>query len=257
MRPQRILTDAEKETVNSLRKNGKNKKEIAKEIGCGTQVIIKYLAEIGDTNMTVGRKKIPISQKTKKGRRIQARLLQLYIWGYSTDKIAQMAGIDFCEAEKVVKGFHLFEGVNKDLTCKSPTENKIFVRELIDEIQSPNGKYPYLRCRMKTSNAKILYNQIMKDRNGNEITKFDIVIPCMKTIIVNTATEGDRSIWDKRIGDYEGLNNFFSNIGSPKLYFVNEGLDAILPNLESYVKFYIEQEMKFGHPFGFSDELLG
>lgn len=260
MRSPRILTDAEKESINRLRKEGKDKKEIAKEISCGTQVIIKYLAEIGDMNKKTGRKKMPISQKIKKDKRIQSKILKLFIWGYSTDKIAKKVGIELCEVEEVTKELHLFERINKDLTCKSPAENEIFVSKLIDEIKSSNNRYPYLKYRILKSNAKILFNQLLKDRNGNEITKFDIIIPSVKAIIINTETEEDKNNWINRVGDrhaYGALCNFFSHINSPRVYFVNEGIGSILPHLEDYVKACMDSEYKFGHRFGLSDEFIG
>ena len=76
MRSPRILTDVEKESIIRFRNEGKNKKEIAKEIGCGTQVIIKYLAEVGDMNKKVGRKKMSVAQKIRKDKRIQSRICQ-------------------------------------------------------------------------------------------------------------------------------------------------------------------------------------
>ena len=260
MRSPRILTDVEKESIIRFRNEGKNKKEIAKEIGCGTQVIIKYLAEVGDMNKKVGRKKMSVAQKIRKDKRIQSRILRLFIWGYTPNKIAQMVGIDFCEIEEVTKSLHLFEGINKDLTCKSPTENEIFVNKIIDRISTRNGGCPYLWYHLVKNNGGILYNQIMKDRNGNEITKFDIVIPCVRTIIINTETEEDKKKWSNRIGDknaYDALNDFFSHIGSPKLYFAHEGLDAILPDWEDYVKRCTDSKYKFGHSYAFPDEFIG
>ena len=257
MRSPRILTDVEKESIIRFRNEGKNKKDIAKEIGCGTQVIIKYLAEVGDMNKKVGRKKMSVAQKIRKDKRIQSKIVERYGWGHTAEKLASRFGLDVCEVKDIIKGFHLFEGINKDLTCKSPSENATFSNILTERIIHSNGKYPYLKYRISKSGTGILCNQIMKELNGNEITMFDIVIPCMKTIIINTETEENKRNWNMKIGNNEAFGSFLSHIECCDFFFAHQGIETILSSMEERAKSYVEAEFKFGHRFVFPDNLLG
>ena len=257
MRSPRKLTELEKESINRLRNEGKNKKEIAKEIGCGTQVIIKYLAEIGDMNKKAGRKKMPISLKIKKDKGIQSKIVERYRWEHAAEKIASRFGLDICEVKEVIKGLHIFEGINKDLTCKSPSENETFSNILSERIIHSNGEYPYLKYRLLKSGTGILCNQIMKEQNGNEITKFDIVIPCMKTIIINTETEENKRNWNMKIGNDDAFSSFLSHIACCDFFFAFQGIETILSSMEERAKSYAEAQMKFGYKLVFPDNLLG
>ena len=96
----------------------------------------------------------------------------------------------------------------------------------------------------------------MKERNGNPVTSFDIVIPCLKTIIINTDTIQDRNDWYWNIGDTNEFHSYLGHIGCEGLFFMHQGIDRILQTLEKVAGFYVEMEC-YGQKTGFPEELLG
>lgn len=257
-RTARLLTEVEKEIITKLRGEGKSKQEIAKTIGCGTQVIIKFLSEVGDINMNAGRKKLTLVQRmnteviTKKYRMDVDRLVRLYKLAYSVEDIAKNLKVDVCEVEEAIQGMNIFKNVDKDVTCKGKKANENYMTQLVVELNKNENKYRYLKVRLGKSN--ILYNAMMKDMSGNEVTRFDIVIPQLSVIIINTRTNSEREKWRNEHND-DTLNDYLSHIGSPTILFSNDDITTILTLMERRARFMEEREMKFSHRYGISKAL--
>lgn len=252
MRQQRELNDDEKQAIIRMRDEGMSKNNIAKEIGCGNQVIIKFLNEYGDINMSSGRKKLTLTQRmnnkveTIKCREDVDRLIRLYKLAYSIEDIAKSLKMDVCEVEEAIQELNIFKKLNKDMTCRGQKANENYMAKLMG---GGLEKYPYLKMRLGKSN--ILYNAMLKDMSGNEVTRFDIVIPQLGAIIIN----GKRYDWLEKHKEDQLLNDYLCHIGSPNIFFTNDEPADILAELEGRAKFMEQREMRFSHRYGFRKEI--
>ena len=187
--------------------------------------------------------------------RIVSQAVLLYKTGHNADAIASLFGLDVDNVRRMISGLRIFDGVNDNLTTHSIVENdKIASR--ITEMITGSDDYPYLRYLLLKDGSDILCNQVMKERNGNPVTSFDIVIPCLKTIIVNTDTEEAKNEWYRKIGDINAFHSYLGHIGCEGLFFMHQGIDRILQTLEKVAGFYVEVQC-YGQKAGFQEDLLG
>lgn len=257
MRQPRILTDEEKATIQRLRGEGMGKKDIAKEIKCGTQVIIKYLNEIGEENKRVGRKKVTLHMLLENDDELYRQFIRCYNLDYLLemrvfsvrDMVKRRKKVKISDNEVIeeFKTLNLYTSAPKDLTCKSVEENEEFMLRLIGSLLENADKYPVLQKMLIDNDAKILYNQAMKDRNGYMVTKFDIVIPKLHTIIVNLKDVMDKKEWMEKAGMYIlGKDiGYMTHIGNPLLCFTIQPIESILESMEEKVKSIISRERQF------------
>lgn len=262
MRKPRVLTEDEKKMVNKLRGEGKSKQDIAKTIGCGLQVIIKYLNEVGDENMKVGKKGVEktFTQRLNANKTLLYRFIEMYKMGdvYTIPAIARefdttdsevkrMASVlnldrvsikhndkDIPVATKEEMKVYPFSKINKDLTSKTYDENVDLINEIMDMVYM----YPHLRQRILNRNIDIIPNQILKDaKTGEEITKFDIVLPMEKAIIINVQTLKEKEQWrNKATTNGRTISEFIMSVGYYHVYYVCDGLESILRNMEDHAR---------------------
>ena len=187
--------------------------------------------------------------------RIVSQAVLLYKTGHNADAIASLFGLDVDNVRRMIGGLRIFDGVTDDLTTHTIVENDKIANKLIEKITGSDN-YPYLRYLLLKDGSDILCNQVMKERNGNPVTSFDIVIPCLKTIIVNTDTVEAKDDWYRKIGDVDAFHSYLGHIGCEGLFFMHQGIDRILHTLEKVAGFYVEMEC-YGQKTGFPEELLG
>ena len=211
--------------------------------------------------------------------RIVSQAMLLYKTGHNADAIASLFGLDVDNVRRMICGFRMFDGVNDNLTTHTIVENDRIANNLIEKITGsddyqpsdlglqvgsyqpydpkPSGwRYPYLRYLLLKDGSDILCNQVMKERNGNPVTRFDIVIPCLKTIIINTDTMEAKDDWYRKIGDINEFHSYLGHIGCEGLFFIHQGIDRILQTLEKVAGFYVDVQC-YGQKTGFPEELLG
>ena len=187
--------------------------------------------------------------------RIVSQAVLLYKTGHNADAIASLFGLDVDNVKRMIGGLRIFDGVTDDLTTHTIVENDKVANKITTMITG-SGAYPYLRYLLLKDGSDILCNQVMKERNGNPVTRFDIVIPCLKTIIINTDTIQDRNDWYWNIGDINEFHSYLGHIGCEGLFFMHQGIDRILQTLEKVAGFYVEMQC-YGQKAGFPEELLG
>ena len=199
--------------------------------------------------------------------RIVSQAVLLYKTGHNADAIASLFGLDVDNVRRMIGGLRMFDGVPDNLTTHTIVENDKIANKLIEKITGSDdyqpsdlglqvGSYPYLRYLLLKDGSDILCNQVMKERNGNPVTSFDIVIPCLKTIIVNTDTVEAKDDWYRNIGDINEFHSYLGHIGCEGLFFIHQGIDTILQTLEKVAGFYVEMQC-YGQKTGFPEELLG
>ena len=187
--------------------------------------------------------------------RIVSQAVLLYKTGHNADAIASLFGLDVDNVKRMIRGLRMFDGIDDNLTTHTIVENDKIANKLIEKITGSDD-YPYLRYLLLKDGSDILCNQVMKERNGNPVTRFDIVIPCLKTIIINTDTIQDRNDWYWNIGDINAFHSYLGHIGCEGLFFIHQGIDRILQTLEKVAGFYVEMQC-YGQKAGFPEELLG
>ena len=187
--------------------------------------------------------------------RIVSQAVLLYKTGHNADAIASLFGLDVDNVRRMISGLRMFDGVNDNLTTHTIVENDKIANNLIEKIAGSDD-YPYLRYLLLKDGSDILCNQVMKERNGNPVTRFDIIIPCLKTIIVNADTVEDKNDWYRKIGDINEFHSYLGHIGCEGLFFMHQGIDRILQTLEKVAGFYVEVQC-YGQKTGFPEELLG
>ena len=199
--------------------------------------------------------------------RIVSQSVLLYKTGHNADAIASLFGMDVDNVKRMVGGLRMFDGVNDDLTTHTIVENDRIANKLLEKITGSDNyqpydpkasgwRYPHLRYLLLKDGSDILCNQVMKERNGSPVTSFDIVIPCLKTIIVNADTIEAKDDWYRKIGDINAFHSYLGHIGCEGLFFIHQGIDAILHTLEKVAGFYVEIQC-YGQKTGFPEELLG
>ena len=199
--------------------------------------------------------------------RIVSQAVLLYKTGHNADAIASLFGLDVDNVRRMISGLRMFDGVNDNLTTHTIVENDRIANNLIEKItgsddyqpydpKASGWRYPYLRYLLLRDGSDILCNQVMKERNGNPVTRFDIVIPCLKTIIVNADTEEAKDDWYRKIGDINEFHSYLGHIGCEGLFFMHQGIDRILQTLEKVARFYVEVQC-CGQKAGFQEDLLG
>ena len=187
--------------------------------------------------------------------RIVSQAVLLYKTGHNADAIASLFGLDVDNVKRMIRGLRMFDGIDDNLTTHTIVENDKIANKLIEKITGSDD-YPHLRYLLLKDGSDILCNQVMKERNGNPVTRFDIVIPCLKTIIINTDTIQDRNDWYWNIGDVNEFHSYLGHIGCEGLFFMHQGIDTILQTLEKVAGFYVEMQC-YGQKTGFPEELLG
>ena len=187
--------------------------------------------------------------------RILSQAVLLYKTGHNADAIASLFGLDVDNVRRMIGGLRMFDGVNDDLTTHTIVENDRIANKLIEKITGSDN-YPYLRYLLLKDGSDILCNQVMKERNGSPVTCFDIVVPCLKTIIVNADTIEAKDNWYRKIGDINEFHSYLGHIGCEGLFFMHQGIDTILQTLEKVAGFYVEVQC-YGQKTGFPEELLG
>ena len=187
--------------------------------------------------------------------RIVSQTVLLYKTGHNADAIASLFGLDADNVRRMISGLRMFDGVNDNLTTHTIVENDRIASKIAAMITGSDD-YPYLRYLLLKDGSDILCNQVMKERNGNPVTRFDIVIPCLKTIIVNADTEEAKDDWYRKIGDINEFRSYLGHIGCEGLFFMHQGIDTILQTLEKVAGFYVEMQC-YGQKTGFPEELLG
>ena len=181
--------------------------------------------------------------------RIVSQTVLLYKTGHNADAIASLFGLDVDNVRRIISGLRMFDGVNDNLTTHTIVENDKIASKIATTITGSDD-YPYLRYLLLKDGSDVLCNQVMKERNGSPVTRFDIVIPCLKTIIVNTETAEDKDDWYRNIGDINAFHSYLGHIGCEGLFFMHQGIDRILQTLEKMAGFY-------GRKAGFPEDLLG
>lgn len=187
--------------------------------------------------------------------RTVSQAVLLYKTGHNADAIASLFGLDVDNVRRMISGLRMFDGVNDNLTTHTIVENDRIANNLIEKITGSDN-YPYLRYLLLKDGSDILCNQVMKERNGSPVTRFDIVIPCLKTIIVNADTIEAKANWYRKIGDINEFHSYLGHIGCEGLFFMHQGIDTILQTLEKVAGFYVEIQC-YGQKTGFPEELLG
>ena len=187
--------------------------------------------------------------------RIVSQSVLLYKTGHSADAIASLFGLGVDNVRRMISGLRMFDGVNDNLTTHTIVENDRIASKITTMITGSDN-YPYLRYLLLKDGSDILCNQVMKERNGNPVTRFDIVIPCLKTIIVNADTVEAKDDWYRKIGDINEFHSYLGHIGCEGLFFMHQGIDRILQTLEKVAGFYVEVQC-YGQKTGFPEELLG
>ena len=187
--------------------------------------------------------------------RIVSQAVLLYKTGHNADAIASLFGLDVDNVKRMIGGLRMFDGVNDNLTTHTIVENDKIANK-ITEMITGSDDHPYLRYLLLKDGSDILCNQVMKERNGNPVTRFDIVIPCLKTIIVNADTVEAKDDWYRKIGDINAFHSYLGHIGCEGLFFMHQGIDRILQTLEKVAGFYVEMQC-YGQKTGFPEELLG
>ena len=187
--------------------------------------------------------------------RIVSQAVLLYKTGHNADAIASLFGLDVDNVRRMIGGLRMFDGVNDDLTTHNIVENDRIASKITAMITNSDN-YPYLRYLLLKDGSDILCNQVMKERNGSPVTRFDIVIPCLKTIIVNADTIEAKDDWYRNIGDINAFHSYLGHIGCEGLFFMHQGIDQILQTLEKVAGFYVEVQC-YGQKAGFPEELLG
>ena len=187
--------------------------------------------------------------------RILSQAVLLYKTGHNADAIASLFGLDVDNVRRMIGGLRMFDGVNDDLTTHTIVENDRIANKLIEKITGSDN-YPYLRYLLLKDGSDILCNKVMKERNGSPVTCFDIVVPCLKTIIVNADTIEAKDNWYRKIGDINEFHSYLGHIGCEGLFFMHQGIDTILQTLEKVAGFYVEVQC-YGQKTGFPEELLG
>ena len=187
--------------------------------------------------------------------RIVSQAVLLYKTGHNADAIASLFGLDVDNVRRMISGLRMFDGVNDNLTTHTIVENDKIASKITAMITGSDD-YPYLRYLLLRDGSDILCNQVMKERNGNPVTSFDIVIPCLKTIIVNADTEEAKDDWYRKIGDISEFHSYLGHIGCEGLFFMHQGIDTMLHTLEKVAGFYVEVQC-YGQKTGFPEELLG
>ena len=187
--------------------------------------------------------------------RIVSQSVLLYKTGHSADAIASLFGLDVDNVRRMISGLRMFDGVNDNLTTHTIVENDRIAGKITTMITGSDN-YPYLRYLLLKDGSDMLCNQVMKERNGNPVTRFDIVIPCLKTIIVNADTVEGKDDWYRKIGDINEFHSYLGHIGCEGLFFMHQGIDRILQTLEKVAGFSVEMQC-YGQKTGFPEELLG
>ena len=144
--------------------------------------------------------------------RIVSQAVLLYKTGHNADAIASLFGLDVDNVRRMISGLRMFDGVTDDLTTHTIVENDKIANKITAMITGSDD-YPYLRYLLLRDGSDILCNQVMKERNGNPVTRFDIVIPCLKTIIVNTDTIEAKTDWYRETGDVDAFHSYLGHIG--------------------------------------------
>ena len=199
--------------------------------------------------------------------RITSQAVLLYKTGHNADAIASLFGLDVDNVKRMIGGLRMFDGIDDNLTTHTIVENDKIANRITTMITGSDNyqpydpkasgwRYPYLRYLLLKDGSDILCNQVMKERNGNPVTRFDIVIPCLKTIIVNADTVEAKDDWYRKIGDINAFHSYLGHIGCEGLFFMHQGIDQILQTLEKVAGFYVEMEC-YGQKTGFPEELLG
>ena len=187
--------------------------------------------------------------------RIISQAVLLYKTGHNADAIASLFGLDVDNVKRMIGGLRMFDGIDDNLTTHTIVENDKIANKITTMITNSDD-YPYLRYLLLKDGSDILCNQVMKERNGNPVTRFDIVIPCLKTIIVNADTVEAKDDWYRKIGDINAFHSYLGHIGCEGLFFMHQGIDQILQTLEKVAGFYVEVQC-YGQKAGFPEELLG
>ena len=181
-----------------------------------------------------------ISEKilnSKLGRITKA--IELLKGGFWIDETAEMLGLGtkgvhellYNLMPKHIKG----SGVNTQLYDK----NNQYRDELKWRIRE-SDKYPNLKYFLADNNWEIVSNSSI----GDGICKymnFDITIPCMSTIIIQTKSENDKEVWLKKIDNQNTFLSFLNGINCRRFFFTHEGIDTILSTLETDAEHYIEE----------------
>ena len=199
--------------------------------------------------------------------RITSQAVLLYKTGHNADAIASLFGLDVDNVKRMIGGLRMFDGIDDNLTTHTIVENDKIANKITTMITGSDNyqpydpkasgwRYPYLRYLLLKDGSDILCNQVMKERNGNPVTRFDIVIPCLKTIIVNADTVEAKDDWYRKIGDINAFHSYLGHIGCEGLFFMHQGIDQILQTLEKVAGFYVEVQC-YGQKAGFPEELLG
>ena len=220
-----------------------------------------------DTTGTINTIKECLKEVKDINMRIASQSVLLYKTGHNADAIASLFGLDVDNVKRMIGGLRMFDGIDDNLTTHTIVENDRIANNLIEKITNsddyqpydpkPSGwRYPYLRYLLLKDGSDILCNQVMKERNGNPVTRFDIVIPCLKTIIVNADTIEAKENWYRKTGDINEFHSYLGHIGCEGLFFMHQGIDTILQTLEKVAGFYVEVQC-YGQKTGFPEELLG
>ena len=220
-----------------------------------------------DTTGTINTIKECLKEVKDINMRIVSQAVLLYKTGHNADAIASLFGLDVDNVRRMIGGLRMFDGVNDNLTTHTIVENDRIANNLIEKItgsddyqpydpKASGWRYPCLRYLLLKDGSDILCNQVMKERNGNPVTSFDIVIPCLKTIIVNADTVEAKDDWYREIGDINAFHSYLGHIGCEGLFFMHQGIDTILQTLEKVAGFYVEVQC-YGQKTGFPEELLG
>ena len=208
-----------------------------------------------DTTGTINTIKECLREVKDINMRIVSQSVLLYKTGHSADAIASLFGLDVDNVRRMVGGLRMFDGVNDNLTTHTIVENDKIASKITAMITGSDD-YPYLRYLLLKDGSDILCNQVMKERNGSPVTSFDIVIPCLKTIIININTIEAKEDWYRKIGDINAFHSYLGHIGCEGLFFIHQGIDRILQTLEKVAGFYVEMQC-YGQKTGFPEELLG
>ena len=208
-----------------------------------------------DTTGTINTIKECLREVKDINMRIVSQAVLLYKAGHNADAIASLFGLDVDNVRRMISGLRMFDGINDNLTTHTIVENDRIASKLTAMITGSDD-YPHLRYLLLKDGSDILCNQVMKERNGNPVTSFDIVIPCLKTIIVNADTEDAKDDWYRKIGDINEFHSYLEHIGCEGLFFMHQGIDTILQTLEKVAGFYVEVQC-YGQKTGFPEELLG
>lgn len=197
MRSKRQFTEEEKETILSMRSQGSNINEIASRLHCGDQVISKFLKAQGMPMMQAGPKKPSFEPG-----------------GIVNEKPSKATG-----GEYVTDLVNTWRPDFADMTSQPEKINESLKAEIWSIINSDLDLFQAV-----PSADDILVNEDLEDLDGCRM-KFDIIIPELRSIIVNTKSVEEWKEWFTKVEHGPSFAYFLASCGDARIYYITGSID--------------------------------